>query len=210
MSFLQPNFVTFTGIDKFTDLNRCKDLSDRYPIEWGVLFSSTNKSNRYPNYNQRCNIASAGLNLSAHLCGEISRRFQEDLFAPSSIYKRIQVNAGKYKDLDWLNEISIRDGRRVIIQHREGPFPIDGRFDYLVDKSGGRGRVANFLPPQHDINHLVGYSGGITPGNVRHILSNITALHYWIDMETGIRTDDKLDLNKCEAICKTIWSRNVK
>ena len=36
---MKPHFLTFTGIDADTDLDRVHDLSRRYPLEWGVLFS---------------------------------------------------------------------------------------------------------------------------------------------------------------------------
>ena len=39
----KPEFITFTGIDDRTDLVLADFLANRYPIEWGILFSQTNK-----------------------------------------------------------------------------------------------------------------------------------------------------------------------
>lgn len=43
-----PLFITFAGIDDRTDLKRAKQLENLYPIEWGFLFSLTNKDARFP------------------------------------------------------------------------------------------------------------------------------------------------------------------
>jgi hypothetical protein len=28
---------------------------------------------------------------------------------------------------------------------------------------------------------------------------------YWIDMESGVRTDDRFDLGKCRAVCDAVY-----
>jgi len=33
-----PRWITFTGLDEYTDIKRVRDLSAKYPIEWGILF----------------------------------------------------------------------------------------------------------------------------------------------------------------------------
>ncbi len=35
----KPEFITLTGLDDRTDLDAAIALSEKYPIEWGVLFS---------------------------------------------------------------------------------------------------------------------------------------------------------------------------
>lgn len=44
----QPEFVTFTGIDDRTDLTAADELARQYPIEWGVLFTQSNRDARFP------------------------------------------------------------------------------------------------------------------------------------------------------------------
>jgi phosphoribosylanthranilate isomerase len=51
----------------------------------------------------------------------------------------------------------------------------------------------------------VGYAGGINPDNAAEVVSRIQADRYWIDMETGVRTGDWLDLDKCEAVCRAVY-----
>jgi phosphoribosylanthranilate isomerase len=70
---------------------------------------------------------------------------------------------------------------------------------FLYDGSGGRGVLPNewtgVVP-----NHFTGYAGGLNPDNLEEALINIEKSvgdnEIWIDTETGVRTDDKLDLDK--------------
>jgi len=210
------NHVTFTGVDAKTDLHRVVELSDRYPIEWGVLHSRTSKSQRYPQDMDLERIedfgADRGLMLAAHVCGSVSREFQTrdgwDVVNPY-IYGRIQVNSGSYEDtMDNLRhhlDMFGNGGTRIILQHRDGVFPNDPDFDFLLDRSGGRGVVETEFPSARS-GTFCGYAGGIGPENVAEVLENIGVQHrFWIDMESGVRTDDWLDLDKCAAVCQTIW-----
>jgi hypothetical protein len=85
--------------------------------------------------------------------------------------------------------------------------------DVLLDCSGGVGKELNVVAPPGNFSYTPGFAGGINPENVENILEKIEALkikqNYWIDMESGVRTDNWLDLDKCEAIVK-IAKRFVK
>ena len=79
----------------------------------------------------------------------------------------------------------------------------------LHDASGGRGIAGGFsVPPKGWI--LPGFAGGITPDNVGAKLDEIYMMEgdfaeFWIDMESGVRTDNQLDLDKVRrvlSICK--------
>jgi hypothetical protein len=218
---MKPKFVTFTGVDDKTDWDKLEDLSAWYPIEWGVLVGGRLGSNRYPTDIERLDmkdreIVGAGCSFSLHMCGEYA---QAALFpdasektelirqlAKAKIFGRIQINAGKY-DIPNLIRFQEFVGKPVIMQARgkEFPEPLTG-IQCLHDLSGGKGRVPKFRPVQPPETVLVGYAGGIGPDNVVQVLSEINAHNFWIDMESKIRdTDDWLDLNKCEAVCKQIW-----
>ena len=50
-----------------------------------------------------------------------------------------------------------------------------------------------------------GYAGGLNPDTIGDALAAIAARvpdgqPYWIDMESGVRTDDRFDLDKCERV----------
>jgi phosphoribosylanthranilate isomerase len=77
---------------------------------------------------------------------------------------------------------------------------------FLHDASGGRGIVGPFEKP---INRdFVGFAGGIAPENVAQKLDEIEALDFpnpvWIDMESGVRTDDILDIGKVRRVLEIV------
>lgn len=76
---------------------------------------------------------------------------------------------------------------------------LNDKLNFLYDGSGGRGVLPTnwrgVIP-----NHFTGYAGGLNPDNLEDALINIEKSvgdnEIWIDTETGVRTDDKLDLDK--------------
>ena len=74
----------------------------------------------------------------------------------------------------------------------------------LFDASAGRG-VAPEGWPAPIPDHFCGYAGGINPGNVaRHIelIKEAGAEDTWIDMESGVRTENRFDLDKVREVLK--------
>lgn len=222
-----PAFITFTGLDARTDLTRAFRLAQVYPIEFGVLFSPKRQGlePRYPDGDTQSSIwwsplaGNGGGNLghiAAHLCGQYGR----DIMTGASpnvpvdlVYcRRVQVNhlepdprvIGRYVS-GW--------GRRLhgIAQTRGDSFPPPARrCDWLFDRSGGTGQQPAAWPRHPGGNQLVGFAGGIGPDNVLKTLRQIdSAGPFWIDMESGVRTDDWLDLDKVEAVCLAVYG-NVR
>ncbi|MCY1371480.1 hypothetical protein D9M69_586260 [compost metagenome] len=90
----------------------------------------------------------------------------------------------------------------------KGAFPNEARLDWLFDTSFGTGASPMNWPSLPSEGPFCGYSGGINPGNVRDVLRSIDAKPgylYWIDMESGVRTDGWLDLAKCEEVCRAVY-----
>lgn len=215
----KPKFITFTGADDSTDVERIVELSRRYPIEIGYLISATNKRNRYAHeflLDDVMYLAENGVNIAFHLCGRIVDDYvygaKTDIFFYPILpaVKRIQLNIKRdIGSLYILNENAKLNFVDIILQHREGNFPPQySNIYYLFDCSGGRGIV-----PETYINHpgkgrFVGYAGGISDKNVKKILNVLPVKNdqeYWIDMETGVRTDDWFDLDKIEKVCKIVY-----
>src|SRR5580765_5536083 len=107
--FQRPSFLTFTGADDQTDVERMLYLAKRYPIEWGILFSPDRqgKENRYPANHRRFEHLSTGpysthiIGLAAHLCGGHSKAIHADPIAAATqmrtnidfaAYRRVQIN----------------------------------------------------------------------------------------------------------------------
>lgn len=211
-----PTFITFTGLDAWTDLDRVEELSQRYPIEWGILFSPKRQGEeaRYPSlFNVgRMTHRLGNLNLAAHLCGEHARTVLAQANLPTlkswldCAFGRFQINTSDpTASPRMVAEFADNFGGTGILQSRStGSFPPDTSVEWLYDTSGGRGEAPKAWPPHP--GRKVGYAGGITHENARDILAAINAAGpYWIDMESGVRTDDRLDLGKCEAVCRAVY-----
>lgn len=226
----KPQFITFTGVDEFTDTEEMIRLSNIYPIEWGILFSPKEvRTTRYPPHTAIHGIleklAGSSVNLSFHLCGKYARDALAgngtdfEAFLPNPLVKRAQINVSN-QTIDELPLIVWGERHSVtpILQCRKAGFPVDvsGDIEYLFDCSGGRGVVAEDWPTGVE-SRLNGYAGGLRPDNVRKEVGSIAfgAWRYWIDMETGVRNDDDIfDLAKCRKVCEEVyrpgfWTSNL-
>ncbi len=211
---MKPEFITFTGADNWTDVDGMRALSKRYPIEWGILFSPKRQGNdpRYPDGQAMSRLIWSDLRLSAHLCGAYS----ESVMAGESIidipvdlgyFQRIQVNHAAPVPA---RIIQFRNGwgrMRCIAQSRTDAFPTDTSVDWLFDRSAGSGIVPTAWPPHPGGRRLLGYAGGIGPDTIASVMSALKQMTgpYWIDMESGVRTDDRFDLDKCRQVCVAVY-----
>lgn len=192
----KPIFTTFTGVDDFTDLDRLKLISKKYPVEWGILSGFYNKQ-RCPNQETIEKIISKKLRLSYHLCEDSADLFQDGKFSIPDEFSRIQIN-GK-PDLKKLTQLKVK--QEMIIQVEEFT---ETQFSQLYDISAGRGLVPDSFPDHP--NYMVGFAGGINPDNIIDYLNRLNCDgDYWIDMESGVRSNNKLDLDKVEEILKKVY-----
>lgn len=211
---MKPLFLTITGIDDRTDLDRVVALSSKYPVEWGVLFTGNNyQKQRYPNNLKR--IIDVGQSIfSAHLCNTYAKyamshddKHNAITIAGHPIFRRVQINSSDY-DMEQLKNFQSKIKKPVIMQIQEDfPETSTKPIYSLHDTSGGKGITPLSRPVQKATNGFVGYAGGIGPHNVSEVLKNLDAVdgYFWLDGETYFRTDDWLDLDKCEETCKLIW-----
>ena len=217
--------ITFTGIDERTDLDRVERISEQHPyVEWGILLSYHwwENGNRYPNPKILDRLEHRGLNLSAHFCGGMARdiaagetqRMYKTINYQFDIFRRCQLNvnaSSMYRALRTmrvfdrtLNEVILqmnsRESLGSFLHYMEEPTP---HVAYLIDGSGGRG-IDKPIEIYDNPDIHVGYAGGINPENVGAKLSQLLEHRsygsFWIDMESGVRTDDWLDLDKVERV----------
>ena len=94
-------------------------------------------------------------------------------------------------------------------------FRFNDHIHYLYDSSGGRGndglKIWNALEVYK--SDRIGYAGGITPDNVVSVLEEVCKsekLANWIDLESGIRTDDKFDFDKAQLFLQNVLMFNMK
>ena len=213
-SYTAPAYITFTGIDRADLLPGMLALSARYPIEWGVLFDVAQEgAPLFPPAAVRHILQGAALRLSAHICGGAARAIVEgtDPILDLAGFSRVQINHARAgsSDSEIGNSASFgaRHGVRAALQC-QGEFPGDLRVDWLYDVSFGTGVRPTSWPAVHPQLPFCGYSGGLGPDTVRETLPRFpiaAGAAYWIDMESGVRTDGRFDLAKCEAVCRIVF-----
>ncbi len=211
---VQPAYVTFTGVDDVALVSDLKALSKHFPIEWGVLIH-TGKFGEplFPSLEEIRDIASAGLRLSAHVCGEEASQIAASGSTNLDLagFARAQINHG----FEGSTPAQVRNcaiygasqGIRVALQC-QGEFPDDRSVDWLYDVSFGEGKTPGSWPTLRSDIPFCGLSGGLNAENVKDVLQQLSfsgASRYWIDMESGVRTDGRFDVAKCEAVCRAVF-----
>lgn len=225
--------VTFTGADDGVDPHMLAHLSRFYPfVEWAVLFSEKRRgSPRYPSLRwvRELEDLSRGdhrrLPLAMHLCGAEARAAVATAteFWPGDAWRRVQINGYEPGAATYRWRRSERFDHtatfRWILQARSAQTlsavwtdMLAANADILYDPSGGEGRGQDLWPEMPVDNrgaNRCGFAGGIGPGNVEAVLRDVFARNaqlpsIWIDMESGVRTDDKFDLDKIKAVINVV------
>lgn len=215
MSHQKPAFVAFTGVDRTVRREDLLALSARYPIEWGILIDDERQDELlFASPETRAYLlAGAPLRWAAHVCGALARRIAND---PTSVrldlsgFSRVQVNhsfAGSdAHHVENVARFARRHGVRGVLQCSDA-FPEDARVDWLFDVSFGKGARPTAWPAPANVA-FCGFSGGLNADNVQASLRAIAAppgCVYWIDMESGVRTDGRFDVAKCAAVCRAVY-----
>lgn len=197
-------------------IDRCANAEPRYPSgDWSRRLASSWKP---------------GVRLSLHLCGKASRQtlagdghyighgvesalYLGDGPKPFHIFRRVQLNgyeAPYPRAFEALVESA--KGLEFILQARgPGHFEEVGadarslpRASVLFDPSGGRGLIATDIPVRVG-GDRVGLAGGIGPENVEVTYRFAETHGYsWIDMESGVRTDNRFDLAKVRDVLERV------
>ena len=210
--------VTFTGIDKYTNLHDLLEFARHYPIvEFGILYSAKQSSTRYPSINEITTMISVLRNnwvrISLHICGSSVYDFLQGEEHTNNLVQmlddydngRVQLNV---PDITRVSSESIRracnqyPSVNFILQLNQKtqdfcyPLLESPDLSFLYDASLGSGVVpAEYKAIAH--NSFTGYAGGISPDNVLEVLAKIKQANLldighhmatWIDMESGVRS----------------------
>lgn len=228
---IRPHHITFTGVDERTDVTKMYEISCNFPtVEWGILVSNNSGKegyNRYPNYafveNLSKMMVRMDMNFSIHLCGKWPKRFTDnkhyDFWPAKNIANTFQLNQ-RFDDYD-VNGLLERfkyhhrlSKLTPIIQYRSvnefevlsTAFGDDVPARYLYDASGGRGLDIDMKNLPQPREYEIGFAGGINPDNVLEKLNDANWKgNYFIDMETGVRTDDWFDLDKVYSVLEQVY-----
>lgn len=195
-------------------------------VEWGILLSLKQEGNpRYPSYEWLDQLYAASkefkLRLSAHICGRWVRNLigLGDFFMLEhrphhlGMFQRFQLNFHAERQERPVSKEFL--AVLTALRFKEFIFQQDGVNDNLFrdvwavngmkcavplyDISGGCGILPERWPPAYEGVHN-GYAGGLGPDNLEEELPKIAKAagkeRFWIDVETKVRTDEKLDIDK--------------
>lgn len=217
--------ITVTGADDKTSIEEMVNLSKNYPLlEFAILLKEGDPKERYPSkewiarlYDVWCQNES--MILSGHICGRWVREICEGNWNPvfeylgdmTEMFSRIQLNFSPYtKDIKIDKFLKGMESetlyfKQIIFQLKNINDPVfiaakndDFNVVPLFDLSGGRGISPDSWPIS---DCLCGYAGGLSPENVQDQIRAISkvASQFWIDAETGLRTNGEFDLAKVES-----------
>lgn len=228
---MKINRVTITGADDYTSLLDLSNLSAVCPfVEWGILFSKSKEgTERYPSASKIEYFSALGLQLSAHFCGWYSKEVLEkrnySILEKLDGFARVQINYNFQNSTGWdlrpfIDWIIKHPAISIIFQANKANAHTIGFLEgmdtpqnihFLYDSSGGRGSVISEI--KKPFGNYTGYSGGIGPNNITSVVKKINEYpntqQVWVDMETGVRTDNKLDIQKVCDVLQVINDDNV-
>lgn len=224
-------FISLTGADDRTTVQELETLSEKYPLfECALLiFPEAHSTDRNPTVDWRKNIYKSSVkNRAIHLCGTSIDQFAaQDKYIMQDInnVQRVQINLQPRWASEKLYEKLVKVVEKnshieFITQYNEQNKPYFhywkevANHSYLFDNSLGKGISPNsWLKPVSDKS--CGYAGGINPDNIienlSKIFSGVNDKPFWIDMESGVRSDNKFDLKKCDNVLSksTDWYNNI-
>lgn len=216
-----------TGADDRTSLNDLRELSLQYPfVEWALLYGAKPGTPRNPTAAWREAFFSAALPCSSavHLCGaEAFVELREGRLPPDVLCAaRLQLNINARRPDFSLAEVldiytrALDLGPDIILQHHDGTRQeidifLQGltshqrrRVHVLLDESRGKGlRPQSWAMPSYLGGVFIGYAGGIGPENAADVLEEValaSSRPCWIDMESGVRTDNQFDIGKAALV----------
>lgn len=230
--------VTITGADDHVDPAELAALSKEFPrVEWAILVASVDRfgTPRYPSLEWIAKFRETrGIRRAMHVCGTASREFQLGQWDQGeAAFARCQINGwnrkrgalvGMPRDFELIIQCqSVDDLGDAILD----AIVLD-RASVLFDVSGGRG-----IRPSGDVIEAavrtvqetkkrlsfsktwnkplrVGFAGGIDATNVEEVIRTLGPGDYWLDMESGVRTNDRLDLKKVRDVLQTVQYCNAR
>lgn len=221
-------YISLTGADDNTSIGYLEAIQANYPkVEWAILmFPEKEGDNRNPSRAWRDEFYKANLtNKALHLCGTAINQLAEEkteLMKELENYQRVQINLKpRWASHDFVKALTIVIKKLPHIEfitqyneHNTEFYPYWNEIEnhaYLYDGSLGKGlNPDNWQAPI--ANKFCGYAGGLSPLNITENIQKIKAVankeEVWIDMESGIRTNNNFDLNKVVDILTLVNKQN--
>lgn len=140
---------------------------------------------------------------------------QQESFNLANRYSRIQLNFNALEDKVWATDIDNLmkrlSNKSVITQFNSNNRHITSQItasnhSVLFDQSLGKGiKIRDF---DYLVDKSFGYAGGFSIDNLKELFPRMLEASkgkdFWIDMESSLRTDNKFDTSKAEAVLQLV------
>jgi len=219
---MKLKYVAITGADDGVKIDDLNAVARDHPfVEWALLYMPERAGqNRFPSEKWLADFTAhyKGAHRAMHLCGGAFLGFAEnrkDVLGAMKGFRRIQLNLefgnveGKYDPEKLIAQVRAHPEFEFVIQYtdkRKNLLPVLKEIPnhaLLFDGSAGTGVLPGRWPAPL-AGHFCGYAGGLRPENIRENIEKIAQAagdyETWIDMESGVRTDDKFDLAKVRQV----------
>lgn len=217
-------YISLTGADNLVEIKDLEAFSEEYPLfECAMLiFAERDGLARNPNIEWRKKLYNSNVkNKAMHVCGSsINQLAQEkiEFMKEMNNFQRVQINLKP----QWATEELINSLVKVVEKNPQIEFITQhnelnkqyfhyweevANHSYLYDGSLGKGLSPEiWLSPV--IGKRTGYAGGLNVDNIyvncQKIQLASAEIPIWIDMETGIRTNDQFDLIKAKKVLEIV------
>lgn len=199
--------LTLTGADEKTDISELSELSLKSEI--AILYSATNKDNRYPRREWIKEALPELTRCAIHICEKSAREqlIKKELDDILFYVQRIQVN-GTVSFEELVSICLLYSSYEIITQYNpENEILNYTKFDnhsILIDGSGGRG-ISPETWSAPDVDKPIGFAGGLGPDNLKEEMVKIKQVSKWgawVDMESKLRVDDWFSVDKAWEVCR--------
>lgn len=219
--------VSLTGADDTVSVEELYLLARQFArVEWALLYVPHAEGQaRNPTRSWREAFFDAKMPgySAVHLCG---RQAFEELLAgelPAEILKanRLQLNINARKPDFTDDQVlavfakALELGPEIILQYHPAaahvveyavahcPAAHRRRLHVLMDASRGTGVLPDsWGTPPSLAQTFCGFAGGLGPANIAEVAAQLNqrGLPFWLDMESGVRTDNRFDMTKVRAV----------
>lgn len=219
---MKLKYVAITGADDGVKVEELNALQNEYPfVEWALLYMPERAGEkRFPSEKWLKDFSAnyKGAHRAMHLCGGAFLDFaagKPEILNVMKGFRRIQLNLefgnvdGKYDPQKLIKQIKAHPEHEFVIQYtekRKNLLPVLATIPnhaILFDGSAGAGVLPGSWPSPL-AGHFCGYAGGLKPENIKDNIEKIAkaagAAETWIDMESGVRTDDNFDIGKVRQV----------
>ena len=208
-----PEFLTFSGVSRGLSPEAAARFLARHPgrFEWGVLVNLDQAADSpAAKYVPIAELEAFGRTIAGPKSLHLVADGRPETLPPAVVdalhaFDRVQINLPLADSLRLAERIRQSGfGGAIILPFQADQPPDDEAYQWLFDRSGGRGLTPSAWP-RFETPRLCGFAGGLGPDTIGAAVAQIRTPRYWLDMETSLRVDGVFSLDRCETLLGMVF-----